>query len=183
MFRTWFALHRRCPACGLSFERDEREDYWLGAFLLNFIVTETLYNGALLGPDAYDEFCITVPNDPRIPNGGQKQCGYYDVKPQFFGQGTLRVTNANEFGKEKRYWDGLTFAANGRLPHGIQLGGGVDFGRQVDDHCFTVNVPNQPNDINNSPLNGGASVTAIITKSAIAPPAMNIKMTATISTA
>jgi len=127
----------------------------------NFIVTETLYNGALLGPDAYDEFCITVPNDPRIPNGGQKQCGYYDVKPQFFGQGTLRVTNANEFGKEKRYWDGLTFAANGRLPHGIQLGGGVDFGRQVDDHCFTVNVPNQPNDINNSPLNGGASVTAI----------------------
>lgn len=43
MFRTWFALHRRCPACGLSFERDEREDYWLGAFLLNFIVTETLF--------------------------------------------------------------------------------------------------------------------------------------------
>ncbi len=26
--------------CGLSFERDEREDYWLGAFLVNFIVTE-----------------------------------------------------------------------------------------------------------------------------------------------
>jgi uncharacterized protein (DUF983 family) len=38
MFRTWFALHSRCAACGLSFERDEREDYWLGAFLLNFIV-------------------------------------------------------------------------------------------------------------------------------------------------
>jgi uncharacterized protein (DUF983 family) len=39
MFRTWFAPHRHCAACGLSFERDEREDYWLGAFLLNFIVT------------------------------------------------------------------------------------------------------------------------------------------------
>jgi len=39
MFRTWFALKPRCAACGLSFERDEREDYWLGAFLLNFIVT------------------------------------------------------------------------------------------------------------------------------------------------
>jgi uncharacterized protein (DUF983 family) len=43
MFRTWFALYPRCAACGLSFERDEREDYWLGAFLLNFIVTETLF--------------------------------------------------------------------------------------------------------------------------------------------
>ena len=43
MFRTWFALHRRCPACGLSFERDEREDYWLGAYLLNFMVTEVLF--------------------------------------------------------------------------------------------------------------------------------------------
>ena len=39
MFRTWFALLPRCAACGLSFERDEREDYWLGAFLLNFITT------------------------------------------------------------------------------------------------------------------------------------------------
>jgi uncharacterized protein (DUF983 family) len=39
MFRTWFALRPCCAACRLSFERDEREDYWLGAFLLNFIVT------------------------------------------------------------------------------------------------------------------------------------------------
>src|SRR2546430_17641415 len=38
MFRTWFTLQEHCSACGLSFERDEREDYWLGAFLLNFIV-------------------------------------------------------------------------------------------------------------------------------------------------
>jgi len=49
MFRTWFALHRRCAACGLSFERDEREDYWLGAFLLNFIVTETLFALLIVG--------------------------------------------------------------------------------------------------------------------------------------
>ena len=29
-------------------------------------------------------------------------------------------------------------------------GGGLDFGRQVDDHCFTVDAPNQPRDINGS---------------------------------
>ena len=126
----------------------------------NFIVTETLVNGQLLAPDSFDEFCVAIPNDPRLPNAGQRQCGYYDVKPQLFGQGVLKVTNANQFGKQQRYWDGFTFAANGRLPRGIQLGGGVDLGRQVDDHCYTVSIPNQPFDINNVPLNGGASATS-----------------------
>jgi uncharacterized protein (DUF983 family) len=48
LMHTWFTLQPRCRACGLSFERDEREDYWLGAFLLNFIVTETLFAGIVL---------------------------------------------------------------------------------------------------------------------------------------
>ena len=29
--------------CGLRFERDEQEDYWLGAYTLNFIVTELVF--------------------------------------------------------------------------------------------------------------------------------------------
>ena len=43
MFRSWFRLEPRCAVCGLSFERDEAEEYWLGAFLLNFIVTEVVF--------------------------------------------------------------------------------------------------------------------------------------------
>jgi uncharacterized protein (DUF983 family) len=43
LLRTWFALAPRCAACDFSFERDEREDYWLGAYLLNFIVTEVVF--------------------------------------------------------------------------------------------------------------------------------------------
>ena len=43
MFVGWFTLAPRCASCGLSFERDEREDYWLGAYLLNFMVTEVLF--------------------------------------------------------------------------------------------------------------------------------------------
>ena len=48
LLRGWFALERRCAACGLSFERDEREDYWLGAYLLNFIVTEVVFAAIVL---------------------------------------------------------------------------------------------------------------------------------------
>ena len=117
----------------------------------NFTVTEN----TLLGPQNFDEYCITAPSDPRLPNGGGGQlCGYYDVQPQLFGQGTLRVTNAKEFGKPQRYWDGFNFAANGRLPRGIKLGGGLDLGRNVDDHCYTVDIPNQPVDLINGNLGG-----------------------------
>lgn len=118
----------------------------------SFTVTEN----TALGPESFDEFCVTVPNDPRLPNAGQQQCGYYDVKQALFGQGQLRVTNANEFGKMKRYWDGGWLLINGRLPKNISVGGGVDIGRQVDDHCLTVDMPNQPNNITGAPLRGGS---------------------------
>jgi hypothetical protein len=114
----------------------------------NFVVTEnTLY-----GPEAFDEFCVRVPTDSRLPNSGQELCGFYDIKPELFGRGTLRVTNSKEFGTQKRYWDGFVFAANGRLPRNITLGGGLDIGRQVDDHCYTVDAPNSPHNIDNTPF-------------------------------
>jgi len=48
MFDGWFSLRPRCVECGFSFERDEEDDYWLGAYLLNFIATEVVFAGLLL---------------------------------------------------------------------------------------------------------------------------------------
>jgi uncharacterized protein (DUF983 family) len=48
VMRSWLAIGPRCPECGLSFERDEENEYWLGAYLLNFIVTEVLFAVLLL---------------------------------------------------------------------------------------------------------------------------------------
>ncbi|MGH9383344.1 MAG: carboxypeptidase regulatory-like domain-containing protein [Vicinamibacterales bacterium] len=121
---------------------------WDGAFQ----VTEN----TLLGPQNYDEYCITSPLDPRLPGGGGNEiCGYYDVNPAFFGQGTLRVTDSRSFGKQERYWDGFTLNATGRLPKGVNVGGGLDVGRQVDDHCYTADIPNQPAGITGAQLAGG----------------------------
>ena len=80
---------------------------------------------------------------------------YYDINPAFFGRGTLRVTDSDEFGVQERYWDGVTFNANGRLPRGITIGGGIDTGRQVDNHCYTVDMPNQPAGLTGAQLAGG----------------------------
>jgi hypothetical protein len=121
---------------------------WDGAFQ----VTEN----TLVGPGDFDEYCVTAPVDARLPGGGGNViCGLYDVKPQFFGRGTLRVTDSREFGNQERYWDGFTLNASGRLPKGVRLAGGMDIGRQVDDHCFTVDIPNQPAGLTGAQLPGG----------------------------
>ena len=45
---SWFSVRSHCDACGLRFERDEESEYWLGAFTLNFILTEIVFAIALL---------------------------------------------------------------------------------------------------------------------------------------
>jgi uncharacterized protein (DUF983 family) len=47
---SWFKVRARCAACGLRFERgaDDEHDYWLGAYTLNFLVTEIVFGVALL---------------------------------------------------------------------------------------------------------------------------------------
>jgi uncharacterized protein (DUF983 family) len=35
---NWFRLVERCPTCELKFDRGEREDYWLGAYVINMVV-------------------------------------------------------------------------------------------------------------------------------------------------
>jgi uncharacterized protein (DUF983 family) len=37
---SWTRLKARCPQCDLAFDRGETEDYWLGAFAINWVVGE-----------------------------------------------------------------------------------------------------------------------------------------------
>lgn len=136
--------HEVTRGLSVSFEYNRN---WTGTFQ----VTDNL----LVGPADYDEFCITVPNDSRLPNAGGQLCGFYDIKPALFGRGAAFVTTNDKFGKQQRYWDGFNIGVNGRLPRGMTMGAGLDVGRQVDDHCFTVDIPNQPAGITGIQLDGG----------------------------
>jgi hypothetical protein len=119
---------------------------WDGSF--------TVTDNTLVTPADFDEFCITVPNDPRLSTAGQVRCGFYDIRPALFGLRAINVTNAKDFvgqngntQQPQRYWDGVWISLDGRLPHNIKVGGGVDSGKQVQNNCFTVDIPNTPVDI------------------------------------
>lgn len=45
MLRSWFRMREECPTCALALERGEREDYWLGAYMLNLVAAELVAMG------------------------------------------------------------------------------------------------------------------------------------------
>ena len=93
-------------------------------------------------PADFDPFCITAPNDPRLPGGGGYDvCGLYDVSPEKFGQREDLVRQTSDFGEPSRVSDFVSFRIDARLDDGAVLGGSVDTGRTVEDNCFVVDAP------------------------------------------
>ena len=95
-------------------------------------------------PEDHDPFCITAPLDQRLPGGGGNEiCGFYDVKPEKFGQVDDYRTLREPYGDDHRLnqFLGLTFDA--RLQNGIRFGGGFDSGRSIEDRCFVVDSPQE----------------------------------------
>jgi len=71
-------------------------------------------------------------------------CGLYDVAPAKFGQVNSAVTRTSNFGRQVQFNDFFNVNINARLNSGLQVGGGVDTGRTVNDVCFNVDSPAQP---------------------------------------
>jgi hypothetical protein len=115
-------------AAGIGYYRT-----WYG----NFTVTQNL----AVTPQSFDQFCVTAPVDPRLPNNGQQVCGLFDVKPAFFGQVNNFITKASTFGTVQQYYDGFDMNLNTRFGGGKLLAGGVSFGRTVIDNCALATRP------------------------------------------
>ena len=106
----------------------------------NFVVSDNI----LVTPGDFDEYCITAPQDPRLPGGGGNQiCGLYDIKPQKFGQVFNEITQARNFGERTDIFNGIDVTMSARLGEGVRLQGGVATGSQVTDQCFVVDSPQQ----------------------------------------
>ena len=95
-----------------------------------------------VGPEDFDTFCVTAPNDPRLPDGGGYEiCGLAQVTPEKFGASDAFFTRSDSFGDVKLSNHFFNVTLDGRLPNGIQFGGGVDTGQTTQDRCFVVDSP------------------------------------------
>jgi uncharacterized protein (DUF983 family) len=48
VFSSWFRIKTQCETCGLAFERNEGEDYFLGGMMFNIVLAELVYIGAMV---------------------------------------------------------------------------------------------------------------------------------------
>ena len=100
-------------------------------------------NTAVGGAD-YDEYCVTAPLDSRLPGGGGNEiCGLYDINPSKFGQVDSFFTSTKDFGDDIRRNHFFNVTIDGRLPNGINFGGGVDTGKTTSSQCFVVDSPQE----------------------------------------
>jgi hypothetical protein len=95
-----------------------------------------------VSPADFDPYCVTAPVDPRLPGGGGNQvCGFYDVKPEKFGQVNNLVTFTKNFGNQLEAYNGVDVNVNARMPGGAFLQGGMTVGRTTTDSCYANALP------------------------------------------
>jgi hypothetical protein len=94
-----------------------------------------------IGPADHDEYCVTAPNDDRLPNPGEVICGMYDVKPTRFGPQFADdnyVTFGDQFGPRSVTFNGVDFTVNARPTSSFFINGGISSGVDVDDDCAQI---------------------------------------------
>jgi hypothetical protein len=89
----------------------------------------------------FDNYCFTVPSDPRLPGGGgNRLCDLYDVKPAKIGQFDNLITRDPN---RSQMYNGFDLLINARFGSGGILSGGLSTGRTVTDSCSTPDAPPQ----------------------------------------
>jgi hypothetical protein len=91
----------------------------------------------------WNVYSISAPADSRLPGGGGYTIsGLHDIVPNKFGQSTVQIQAANNFGNQYQYWSGVDFNITMRASHGLTFQGGTSTGQTVRDLCsVSDNLP------------------------------------------
>jgi hypothetical protein len=120
--------HQLAPRVGLDIQF-ARRSYG------NFRITDDLNVSA----SDYQQFSLTVPNDPRLPNGGGNTLTFYDLTTAGFATAPRYfVTHAKNYGEQTEVFTGVNIGVNARLANGLTVQGGLGPGRVVTDDCDLV---------------------------------------------
>src|SRR5688572_2159128 len=101
-----------------------------------FMVTSDLNRSAA----DYVNYTVTVPNDPRLPDGGGYPVTTYVANTTAAARNFLtRESTYGDDGKEREsFYDGFNFNVNARLNNGLFVSAGTQTGRRVDDRCHII---------------------------------------------
>ena len=99
----------------------------------NFTVTDN----RALAADAFTEFSVTAPSDPRLPDGGgYVVSGLYNVtQAGFLTPPDNIITDAKNYGKQYQHYNGVLVNVSARPRNGLIFQGGFNTGKTVQDNC------------------------------------------------
>jgi hypothetical protein len=98
----------------------------------------TVTDNTLRGPEHYQEWTITAPSDPRLPNGGGYPITLRTVTQAAADRGAQNlITFDSDFigDDHQDYWHGVDVTFNARLRQGLTLQIGTSTGREIEDTC------------------------------------------------
>jgi hypothetical protein len=124
---------------GVQHEVIPRVSLDVGYFRRIWLNLQTTDNLAISAAD-FDVFSMTVPTDPRLPDGGGYVLeGVRNLKPSAFGRPTQNFnTLSNKYGKAIEHWNGVDVSVNARLQNGLMLQFGTSTGRTTENDCEIV---------------------------------------------
>jgi hypothetical protein len=92
-------------------------------------------------PADFDQFCVTIPNHPLMPNAGQLLCGLYNITPTKFGQDATNLVTRIVEGNYSDVFNGIDLTINARLGRGAFVQGGLSTGAEVTNSCDPIDSP------------------------------------------
>jgi hypothetical protein len=101
----------------------------------NFFVVDNL----AVGPADYDQYTVTAPPHPDLPDGGGYQFTALNISPAGFARPPQNFyTLSSNYGDEIRYWHGFDVAVKARATNGLTMEAGTSTGRGFHDNCDIV---------------------------------------------
>jgi hypothetical protein len=95
-----------------------------------------------VAPADFDEYCITLPSDSRIPDAGRRMCGLYNLNPSKFGlPADNLVTRVDHYGEMSDVYNGVDITISGRFGGGASINGGLSTGRTETNNCVVIDSP------------------------------------------
>ena len=111
----------------------------------------TVTDNTLRGPEDYQEWTITAPSDPRLPDGGGYPIVLQTVTQAASARGAQNIiTFDSDFigDDHENYWHGFDVTFNARLRQGLTLQLGTSTGREIEDTCELERLIDPPTGAN-----------------------------------